>query len=62
MDRSRLPNAFEFVVMASARAKQLMRGCVPRVESIEKPARIAQREVATGAVERVPEEERVANP
>jgi DNA-directed RNA polymerase subunit K/omega len=57
MDRARLPNAFEFVVIASARAKQLMRGCVPRVETLEKPARTAQREVLTGAVERLPDEE-----
>jgi DNA-directed RNA polymerase subunit K/omega len=57
MDRSRLPNAFEFVVVASARAKQLMRGCLPRVESVEKPARLAQREVIAGAVERLPDEE-----
>jgi DNA-directed RNA polymerase subunit K/omega len=55
VDRSQLPNAFEFVVIASARAKQLMRGCLPRVSSVEKPARLAQREVFTGAVERIPD-------
>jgi DNA-directed RNA polymerase subunit K/omega len=37
-------NRFEFVVMASARARQLLRGAVPR-ESGEKKVTIAQREV-----------------
>jgi DNA-directed RNA polymerase subunit K/omega len=49
-DRSQVSNAFEFVTLASARAKQLMRGCVPRVEGDHKLTRLAQREVATGAV------------
>jgi len=37
-------NRFEFVVMASARARQLLRGALPR-ESGEKKVTIAQREV-----------------
>lgn len=37
-------NRFEFVVMASARARQLLRGAVPR-EPGEKKVTIAQREV-----------------
>jgi DNA-directed RNA polymerase omega subunit len=41
---------FEFVAVASARARQLLRGCTPRVDSTAKPARIAQREVEAGAV------------
>jgi DNA-directed RNA polymerase omega subunit len=44
---------FEFVVVASARAKQLLQGCTPRVEgdiNEVKPARIAQREVEAGEV------------
>ena len=41
---------FEFVVMASARAKQLLEGCRPRVEGPHKTARIALREVKTGAL------------
>ena len=53
VDRSKLPNAFEFVTVASARAKQLMRGCTPRVEASAdaKKARVAQREVETGSVQ-----------
>jgi DNA-directed RNA polymerase subunit K/omega len=53
IDRSRLPNAFEFVAIASARAKQLLVGCVPRVETGTKPARVAQHEVIGGQVRRV---------
>ena len=41
---------FEFVVMASARARQLLEGCEPRVEGPHKTARIALREVKTGAL------------
>ncbi len=41
---------FEFTVMASARARQLLEGCQPRVEGPQKTARIALREVKTGAL------------
>jgi DNA-directed RNA polymerase subunit K/omega len=41
---------FEFVTMASARARQLLEGCRPRVEGGAKPARVAQREVQSGAL------------
>ena len=53
VDRSQLTNAFEFVAVASARAKQLLQGCVPKVDPSVKPARTAQREVAAGLVHRV---------
>ena len=36
MDRSKGTNAFEFVVIAGARAKQLIRGCTPRTTGNEK--------------------------
>ena len=58
MRRQEIGNAFEFVVVASQRAKQLMRGCTPRVEITEstpKPARIAQREVLEGQVKKLEE-------
>jgi DNA-directed RNA polymerase subunit K/omega len=45
-------NAFEFVVVASLRAAQLMRGCTPRVDGTGKAVTIAQREVAAGKVTR----------
>jgi len=59
VDRTTLNNAFEFVVVASARAKQLLSGCVPKVEASVKPARTAQREVMEGHVRAVPRDESV---
>ena len=57
VDKSKLPNTFEFVVMAGARARQLLNGSVPRVESGEhKAVTVAQEEVLTGLVEREPRE------
>jgi DNA-directed RNA polymerase subunit K/omega len=49
---SRPRNSFEFVTVASARARQLLEGCVPKVEGSPKPARRALQEVVTGAVKR----------
>jgi DNA-directed RNA polymerase subunit K/omega len=46
--------AFEFVVVASQRAAQLMRGCLPRVAPHSKPEVTAQREVAAGKVRALP--------
>ena len=53
IDRSTLTNSFEFVVVAGARARQLMRGALPRVEDHRKPTTIAQREVVEGKVQKV---------
>ena len=53
VDRSTLPNAFEFVVVASARAKQLLMGCVPKVEPSGKPAKTAPRDGLEVFIERV---------
>jgi DNA-directed RNA polymerase subunit K/omega len=50
-------NAFEFVVVAGARARQLLRGCTPKTTGSEKPARLAQKEVKEGKVEKIPIEE-----
>ena len=41
---------FMFSVLSSLRAAQLMRGCLPRVTSSQKPVMTAQLEVATGKV------------
>jgi DNA-directed RNA polymerase subunit K/omega len=46
-------NAFEFVVVASLRAAQLMRGCTPRISTREKTITTAQLEVAGGKVARL---------
>jgi DNA-directed RNA polymerase subunit K/omega len=57
IDRSKLPNAFEFVVTAGARARQLLAGSTPRVAAgTRKKTTVAQEEVATRAVEKVDEE------
>jgi DNA-directed RNA polymerase omega subunit len=49
---ARPKNAFEFVTVASARARQLLRGCTPKIEGSPKPARRALQEVAEGVVSR----------
>ena len=43
--RTDVPNAFEFVIVAGARARQLLRGCTPRTAGTEKLVRLAQKEV-----------------
>jgi DNA-directed RNA polymerase subunit K/omega len=56
-DRNRVKgksrNAFEFVTVASARARQLLEGCTPKVEGSAKPARRALQEVSSGVVAKV---------
>jgi DNA-directed RNA polymerase subunit K/omega len=47
-------NPFEFIVVASLRAAQLMRGCTPLVEPGSRVITTAQLEVAAGKVARVP--------
>ena len=54
IDRSKLPNRFEFVVTAGARARQLLAGATPRVAAGDhKKTTVAQQEVATRAVEKI---------
>ena len=52
----RCANAFEFVIVAGARARQLMRGCTPRTTSTRRPkvVKMAQKEVREGKVAKVP--------
>jgi DNA-directed RNA polymerase omega subunit len=51
MTTTKIPGSrFEFVTIASARARQLLKGCTPRVEVSAKPARVALREVEAGTV------------
>ena len=52
-DRNHTPNKFEFVVVAGARAKQLLRGCTPRTTGHDKLVKLAQKEVREGKVERI---------
>jgi len=54
VDRSKLPNTFEFIVTAGARARQLLAGSTPRVAVADhKKTTIAVREVVTGEVEKI---------
>ena len=54
IDRSKLPNSFEFVVTAGARARQLLAGSTPRVTvGDHKKTTVAQEEVITKAVEKI---------
>lgn len=55
MERSPKENRFEFVVTASQRARQLLRGALPR-EDGEKKVTIAQREVLRRKVEKIEEQ------
>ena len=48
-------NSFEFVTVAAARARQLLRGCLPKIEGSPKPARRALQEVAAGEVSKAQE-------
>jgi len=60
IDRSKLPNTFEFVVTAGARARQLMAGSTPRVDVGEhKKTTVATQEVMTKAVEKIDESDGV---
>lgn len=47
---TRPERSFEFVTAASARARQLLDGCTPKVDGSAKLARRALQEVAAGAV------------
>jgi DNA-directed RNA polymerase omega subunit len=52
IDRTKLPNSFEFVVTAGARARQLLAGSTPRVTAGDhKKTTIAAQEVMTKQVE-----------
>jgi DNA-directed RNA polymerase omega subunit len=54
IDRTKLPNSFEFVVTAGRRARQLLAGSVPRVYVGEhKKVTVAQQEVLKGEVEKI---------
>ena len=48
-----MENRFEFVVIAGARARQLIKGAVPRVAGAQKPVTLAQREVRQGEVKKI---------
>jgi DNA-directed RNA polymerase subunit K/omega len=49
-------NAYEFVVVSSLRAKQLLAGCIARMSGAHNAATMAQMEVAAGHVVRTNDE------
>ena len=53
-----LDNRFSLVILASRRARQLLRGATPKVESRNKPPVVALREIAAARVryDRTPHE------
>jgi DNA-directed RNA polymerase omega subunit len=54
VNRGKIGNPFEFVVLAGARAKQLLAGSTPRVAvSDHKKTTIAQQELAADLVKKV---------
>lgn len=53
VEKSEVKNKFELVVLAGARARQLLRGCTPRTEGSMKPARLAALEIKQGHVRKV---------
>ncbi|HEY2435331.1 MAG TPA: DNA-directed RNA polymerase subunit omega [Vicinamibacterales bacterium] len=50
-------NKFEYVVVAGARAKQLLRGCTPKVDVQHKAARTAMKEVTQRKIEKLEQAE-----
>ena len=52
-ERNETPGRFEFVVVAGARAHQLLQGCTPRSSGSEKLVKLAQKEVKEGKVEKL---------
>ena len=52
-DRNEAPGRFEFVVVAGARAHQLLKGCAPRTTGSDKLIKLAQKEVKEGKVDKL---------
>ena len=52
-DRNDTSNKFEFVIVAGARARQLLQGCTPKTSGSDKPIKLAQREVREGKIEKI---------
>ena len=52
-DRTEAPNKFEFVIVAGARARQLLQGSTPKIAGTDKPFKLAQKEVREGKVEKI---------
>jgi DNA-directed RNA polymerase omega subunit len=53
-----IKNKFELVVLAGERARQLLKGCSPRIQGSEKTARLATLEIKHGHVRKVVEDQK----
>ena len=53
-DRPQVSSKFEFVIVAGARARQLLNGCTPKTTGSGKLVTLAQKEVREGKVQKVP--------
>ena len=60
-DKSQVKNPFELVVLAGARARQLLKGCTPRTQGSDKPARLAALEVKQGHIANIGNNAKNAN-
>ncbi len=56
-DKNDVPNKFEFVIVAGARARQLMAGCTPKTTGSDKLVTRAQQEVREGKVRKLQTED-----
>ena len=52
-DSRESPNKFEFVIVAGARARQLLQGSTPKTTGTGKPIKLAQKEVREGKVAKI---------
>jgi DNA-directed RNA polymerase subunit K/omega len=52
-EKKEAANKFEFVIVAGARARQLMDGCTPKTTGTDKPIKLAQKEVREGKVSKI---------
>jgi DNA-directed RNA polymerase subunit omega len=50
----KVPNRFDLVILGAKRAKQLLEGAKPLVESDNREVVVALREVAAGKVRKIP--------
>jgi DNA-directed RNA polymerase subunit K/omega len=55
--RNQASGRFEFVIVAGARAHQLLQGCTPKTSGTDKLIKLAQKEVKEGKVEKLRIEE-----
>jgi DNA-directed RNA polymerase subunit K/omega len=55
VEHTKAAGGYEFAVVSSLRAHQLMQGCTPRLGGEHKATTMARKEVAAGKVARIPD-------